>query len=314
MIIENGVLKKVSLTDITEDGKFIIPDGVFRIGNYAFYECYDLTYIAIPKSIIGIGHGAFKGCSGLTSVTIGDGVMSIDNYAFADCSKLTSITIPDSIEIVGGCAFYDCTGLTSAIIGNGVTKIGDAAFVGCSKLASVIIGNSVTRIGERAFYGCTGLTSITIPDSVKSIGLNAFRECSNLATIVIGNGVTNIEMSAFHRTSLESAHKNYKAFRLLPDGGLACLEKEYKIGKRSLVRGILTLCENGIHYCTNLFDIFDYYYGKYGKDFVIAECKVSDEQREDEYSSKKCTRWIIPQRILTREEIIKILNDGRAKK
>jgi len=143
-----------------------------------------------------------------------------------------------------------------------------------------------------------------------SVGHGAFRECSKLKTIVIGSGVMSIGLGAFYRTYLKSARKNYKAFGLSPDGSLVCRNKTYRVGRRSFVKGILTLCENGLHYCTNLFEIFDYYYGEYGKDFVIAECEVSNEQKGGMGSSKRCARWIIPQRILTREEVIKILNEG----
>ena len=39
-----------------------------------------------------IGHGAFNGCRGLTSVTIPASVTSIGDWAFYDCSGLTSMT------------------------------------------------------------------------------------------------------------------------------------------------------------------------------------------------------------------------------
>ena len=38
-------------------------------------------------------YGAFYGCTGLTSVTIGNGVTSIGKYAFSYCTSLTSITV-----------------------------------------------------------------------------------------------------------------------------------------------------------------------------------------------------------------------------
>lgn len=314
MWIENGVLRNVFLADIPEDGNFVIPDSVTSIGNYAFYECYRLTSVAIPESVTSIGERAFHGCTGLKSVVIPGSVTEIRNYAFYECTQLTLVTICNGVKSIGRHTFFGCLKLTSVSIPDSMTSIEKGAFACCPKLTSVTIGNSVTSIGDHAFSGCSGLTSITIPDSVTTIGIGAFRECSELTTVVIGNGVTRIEMCAFRGAPLKSAHKNYKAFGLSPDGSLVCLNKIYKVGKRSFVKGMLTLCENGIHYCTNLFEIFNYYYGTYGKDFVIAECEVSREQEREKGSSKKCTRWIIPQRILAREEVLKILNDGRTKK
>lgn len=82
------------------------------------------------------------------------------------------------------------------------------------------------------------------------------------------------------------------------------------MGKKNYCKGPLELCGNGIHYCTNIFDIFYYYYGEYGKDFVIGICDVSDENVGGNDDSKRCARWVIPNRILTREEVINIMNGG----
>ena len=127
---------------------------------------------------------AFRGCSGLTSVTIPNSVESIGDYAFSDCSGLTSVTIPNSVTSIGSQAFSDCSDLTSVTIPNSVTSIGDYAFRGCSDLTSVTIPNSVTSIGKYAFALCSGLTSVTIPNSVTSIGDEAFYGCDNLRTII----------------------------------------------------------------------------------------------------------------------------------
>ena len=60
--------------------KVVIEDGVTSIGNYAFYECRNLTSVTIPDS----------------------GVTSIGNYVFDGCGSLTSITIPDSVTSIDG--------------------------------------------------------------------------------------------------------------------------------------------------------------------------------------------------------------------
>ena len=247
----------------------IIPNSVTGIGNSAFYGCSGLTSITIPfvgaikdgtsnthfgyifgassysynddyvptslKTVVitggtSIGEDAFRGCSGLTSVTIPDSVTSIGSSAFSYCSGLTSITIPNSVTSIGNSAFSGCSGLTSITVAAGntkyhsagnclietasktlilgcknsviptdgsVTSIGSCAFHNCSGLTSVTIGNSVTSIGSCAFYNCSGLTSVTIGNSVTSIGDFAFSCCTELTSITIPDSVTSIGDSAF---------------------------------------------------------------------------------------------------------------------
>ena len=127
-------------------------------------------------------YGAFYGCTGLTSVTIGKGVTSIDSWAFEGCTGLTTVN-------------WNATACTYA--GSSDYPI----FKGCSNLATVNIGDNVKIIPSYAFYNCTGLTSVTIPDSVTSIGYSAFYKCTELKSVTIGNSVTSIGWGAFYNTA-----------------------------------------------------------------------------------------------------------------
>ena len=228
------------LTSIT------IPDSVTSISNGAFYNCGSLESIIveqgndvyhsagkclieteskmlivgcknsiIPKdgSVISIGEGAFRGCSGLTSIIIPDSVTSIGYEAFYGCDGLTSITIPFVGEkadgtgathfgYIFGASSYSYNGFyvpetLKEVIITGGTSIGEDAFHYCSGLTSVTIPDSVTSIGYEAFSGCSSLTSITIPDSVTDIGDYAFSGCSGLTSVTIPDSVIGIGGGAF---------------------------------------------------------------------------------------------------------------------
>ena len=105
----------------------IIPDGVTRIGDYAFAECY-LTNITIPNSVTAIGEYAFRGCPKLTSITIPSSVASIGYRAFSYCDKLANITISDGVESIDAYAFENCGSLISIIIPKSIKSLGYNAF------------------------------------------------------------------------------------------------------------------------------------------------------------------------------------------
>ena len=215
-------------------GNVVIPESVTyngttysvtSIGSYAFRGCRGLTSITIPNSVTSIGGGAFIDCTGLTSIEIPNSVTSIGMYAFSGCTGLTRIsvesgnTIYDSRNncnaIIETATNKLMAGCQNTIIPNSVTSIGDWAFEGCTSLTSIEIPNSVTSIGYKAFSGCTGLTSIEIPNSVTSIRGSAFSGCTGLTSVVIGNSVTSIEGGAFQyctgltRISVESGNTIY---------------------------------------------------------------------------------------------------------
>ena len=139
----------------------IIPDSVTSIGDYAFRGCTGLTSISIPDSVTSIGEDAFSGCSGLTIITIPDSVTSIGDYAFHNTAWCNNQ--PDGLVYAGQFA-YKYKGTmpenTSITIKDGTLGICASAFEYCTGLTSVIIPDSVTSIGYSAFSACTRLTSI----------------------------------------------------------------------------------------------------------------------------------------------------------
>ena len=149
----NAIIETESKTLIVGCKNTIIPNGVKSIGHDAFYGCRGLTSIEIPKTVTSIGSSAFYGCRDLTNIVIPKSVTSIGDWAFCSCAGLTSIEIPKSVTSLGANAFRACQGLTSVVIPNSVTSIGEGAFQSCTGLTSIEIPNSVTSIGENAFYG-----------------------------------------------------------------------------------------------------------------------------------------------------------------
>ncbi|WP_333646929.1 leucine-rich repeat protein [Lacrimispora sp.] len=47
-----------------------LPDTIRKIGNYAFYNCFDLAHLQCYSSIENLGSGLFTGCTGIRSLDI----------------------------------------------------------------------------------------------------------------------------------------------------------------------------------------------------------------------------------------------------
>lgn len=154
-------------------GKIVIPEtvqhedinySVTQIGEAAFYECFCLTDVTLPKTIV-----------------------KIRDYAFYRCPNLKTVVLPESLQIMGGGAFFACTKITKVVIPNNVEIVPECCYEGCTALASITLGKSVSIIRKRAFADCSSLTAIKIPASVTAIKDGAFKDCKKLSTVTFEN-------------------------------------------------------------------------------------------------------------------------------
>jgi hypothetical protein len=83
-----------------------IPNSVTNIGNYPFYECYNLSSVTIGNGVTSIGYDAFDECESLTNVMIGKSVTNIGNMAFEDCGSPLTIDCLGNAPQVDGTVFY----------------------------------------------------------------------------------------------------------------------------------------------------------------------------------------------------------------
>lgn len=141
--------------------------GITTIGNYAFYDCINLSEVVIPDSITAIG-----------------------KYAFNRCTSLVEVVIPDSVTLIDDDAFNSCHELTAVTMGKGVIGIGNSAFSDCWNLTGIVLPDSVIIIGTYAFGSCSMLSTVEFFGNAPTILRNAFNNVASNFTIFYHSGTT----------------------------------------------------------------------------------------------------------------------------
>lgn len=199
--IEDGLLKKYLGCDET----VVIPQGVERIGGFAFSDAKRVNKIELPEN-----------CKELMP------------YAFYGCDSLEEIRLPDTLEIIGSSAF-NLTRLKSLYIPAGVRQIngsiGEIAEVTISeantdfffeedilynkdktiayycrkaKNGTYNMPSTVTEIKPSLFYNCSGITEVVLSDNVKHIPAWTFYQCTKLKKVSFSSDLCSIDSYAFY--------------------------------------------------------------------------------------------------------------------
>lgn len=181
-----------------------LPDGLQRIGNYAFSKCTQLRSLTIPASVSEIGKEIFQSASNITTLSVDENNQKYDSRE--DCNAIIETAantliygcgntkVLEGVIKIGDYAFSGCKNLAEIKLPNSVTSIGNWCF-SKSSLKSVVIPDTVTEIGEGAFWGCRLLEKITIPAA--KFGSHAFYESGSLSEVYFSDSVKCLDMRQF---------------------------------------------------------------------------------------------------------------------
>ncbi len=124
------------------------------------------TSIVLPDGVVKIGEKAFWGCSDLTSVVLPSRLKTIENAVFANCENLQSVKLPDSLETVGPSAFSN-TRLTTVDLPATIVSVEKSAFAYCTSLMDVYCrSTSVPHIEDTAFRRANPEATLHVPASL----------------------------------------------------------------------------------------------------------------------------------------------------
>ena len=103
-----------------------IPEGVARIGDYAFECCGNQKKLYLPRSLRSIGAGAFSGCCNLSLADFQEGLESVGKGAFLYCKSLVYAELPHSLTSLGAFAFAGCDELAKVVfLGDEIKELPD---------------------------------------------------------------------------------------------------------------------------------------------------------------------------------------------
>jgi hypothetical protein len=165
--------------------RFVFPDHLTKIGNWAFAGSNLTGNITIPNGVIEIGTNA------LGSVWQGTGHEGLPIYG--------TLTLPNTLKIIRAYAFYASKFVGELVIPSSVEVIEDSAFKSTGFTGNLILPDGLKELGPEAFKYCNNLSgSLTIPHNITIIPEGCFTYCNFGGMLKLHNGITNIHHEAFY--------------------------------------------------------------------------------------------------------------------
>ena len=165
VVFSKDLMRLVYYPPNRDGEEYNIPEGVAKIGDYAFTENQNLKKIVFPKSFAILDNGVLY------------------EFNLSNSPKLETVEIYGRWKYIPANFVAGCASLKKITIPGSVTRIEVNAFLGCSSLEEITIPKSVSNISTYAFKDCKMLKKVILPKKLKSIFKNAFVGCSSLSEI-----------------------------------------------------------------------------------------------------------------------------------
>ena len=161
------VLNNCNLPEIVS---IVIPNGIEKIGDFAFSGCFKLEEITIPETIKTLDISSFEGCP-------------IKKIFISDLTAWCNISWTES-------EFYRCYEDKPSSRVRSTDRKGYDIYLNGTRLTNLHVPDGVVRIEKEMFFGCSSIENIILPESVQEIKYQSFAYCTELKTVVLPKSAT----------------------------------------------------------------------------------------------------------------------------
>lgn len=201
IVIKNGILSAYPEKEI-KDGTVSLPE-VTTINAKVFEGYKTLKKVEAPK-LTKVEAAAFKGCTALTSLTLGSTIPVVADDAFEGTPDTKDLVVPTEkakeyrafatkhhFKTINGQA------IPTILIEAGVLKVYPAELL--PEDGKLTLAENITSIADEVFAGQTQLKEVHATHVTK-IGAKAFKGCSALSTVELGEAVPTVSDDTFEGT------------------------------------------------------------------------------------------------------------------
>ena len=194
-------------------GPLILPEGLERIEDCAFWHCTSLRGdLILPNSVEFVGRAAFERCAFDGRLSLPHSLKHIGEEAFLYANFTGNLILPENIETIEGGAFIGSRFSGNLVLPQGLTSIGRGAFDGAfPEGRNLEIPEGLEEVKRGTFAHCRFCGELKIPSSLKYIGENAFME-NNFSKVIFPTTLRFLGKEAF------SGCRRLSGTIRLPDG------------------------------------------------------------------------------------------------
>ena len=215
-------------------GKYVVPESVTQIKEFAFANCNYITEMILPSALLSIEKGAFKNCINLQILEMNSDINYFPHIMVENCINLEifrynstlenwlntymaggdnnplyygadlyingellkELIIPEGVERIESYLFRNYKQLRKVEFSSTVQYIGFGSFSETS-IVELVIPKNVIEVGNDAFFRCSNLTNVTIYSSDVELGAGIFGECTSLENVILPDGLKKLSIGLF---------------------------------------------------------------------------------------------------------------------